>query len=90
MMWPTINDLGLQVVFRGGEFDLGEIVLEITDDIKLCPQRQWWPYCRLCRKFLFPPDIHRGSRKHQSALRWQQFVSVQELRDWIKPTAFRL
>ena len=72
--WPRLNELRLQVEFRSMSpvTDWGVIVLEPGDDLKPCPQDQWWPHCTICNRFLFPPGAHRNSRRHQRYLGWQQ------------------
>ena len=80
VLWPVLNELGLQVIFRGGMCDVGDILLEPTDDIKDCPGEQWLLYCRLCNKFLFPPDAHRASRAHQNQTWWRTWYSYESLR----------
>ena len=42
--------------------------MEHCDIIKVCPQRQCWPWCAWCRRFEFPVMQHRGSLKHLKML----------------------
>ena len=40
------------------------IQLRDCDILKLCPQRQVWPWCSWCQRFLLPVDAHRCSKRH--------------------------
>ena len=40
------------------------IQLVDCDILKLCPQRQVWPWCSWCQRFLLPVDEHRCSKRH--------------------------
>ena len=40
------------------------IQLVDCDILKLCPACHVWPWCAWCHRFLFPPEAHRGSRRH--------------------------
>ena len=33
--------------------------------LRLCPDCQVWPWCSFCHNFLFPPEAHRGSKRHE-------------------------
>jgi hypothetical protein len=72
--------------FKGYEFWFystwyGEhILLEDTDTLKECPQKQVWPWCCWCRKFLLPPDAHRRSRAHEGCRRYLESFDRDQLR----------
>ena len=44
------------------------IQLRDCDILKLCPQRQVWPWCSWCQRFLLPADAHRCSKRHGKLL----------------------
>ena len=36
-------------------------------------------FCFCCQKFLFPPEDHRRSKKHQKRLEWSKCVTADEM-----------
>ena len=66
-MYPALH--GYQVWFYSrwnGEM----IMLTDCDVLKQCPQKQVWPWCSYCSKFLLPAKSHRRSRKHERFCYW--------------------
>ena len=42
------------------------------DCLLWCPMKYVWPACGCCAKFLFPPEDHRGTRKHHTKVEWMR------------------
>jgi hypothetical protein len=69
ILFPEVRENGLEMWFHSSWS--GEIILLVDLDLlKLCPMKQYWPYCSWCRKFLFPPDAHRASHSHTCAVQY--------------------
>ena len=44
-----------------------------TEDCLLwCLMKYVWPACGCCAKFLFPPEDHRGTKKHYNKVEWMR------------------
>jgi hypothetical protein len=67
LMYPSLCKLGLSM-FHGSMWAGTYIRLEFCDITKPCPKEQIWVWCSWCRKFQFPVEGHRGSKKHTNAL----------------------
>ena len=40
------------------------------DCLLWCPMKYVWPVCGCCSRFLYPPEDHRGTRRHQKRVAW--------------------
>ena len=67
LMFPILGELGLSM-YHGSQWAHSLIRVGFCDILKPCPMGQIWVWCAYCRKFLFPAEAHRGSRRHQNAL----------------------
>ena len=71
--YPVLRRHGIGLEFRSGYFhEFGVIRMQKTDVLAWCPQNCVWVFCFCCQKFLFPPQDHRRSKKHQSTLEWSK------------------
>ena len=63
LMFPKLEQLGLEIMFHSN-WSQEHILLVEVDILKCCPQRQIWPYCAWCKRFLCPADGHRNGKLH--------------------------
>ena len=81
--YPVLRRHGIGLEFRSGYFHgFGVIRMQKTDVLAWCPQKCVWVFCFCCQRFLFPPQGHRRSKKHQSTLEWSKYMTADELYRW--------
>ena len=81
MYSPFTDDLD---IFFYSEWAHVMIQLDVGDFLKPCPQKQVWPFCRLCRKFLFPVMSHRPSCDHVKRLDLYGGAHTSEVRRFVQ------
>ena len=62
--------------------------LYAEDCLLWCPMKYVWPACGCCAKFLFPPNDHRQSQKHENKVGWMHScTSSQAALERLRPEA---
>ena len=77
--YPLLRSAGIGLEFRSHCFDFGIIRLERTDVLAWCPQKCVWVLCFCCQKFLWGPQEHRCSNRHQRLLLSNKCMSAADL-----------
>ena len=70
------------IEFHCPEWDMNVIRLDVTDVLGICGAKQAWPFCFMCKKFLWPLERHRNSKAHQNMKQHIAYNSPAYMRSW--------